>query len=80
MAQAYRRFFTKMAEDHPDVVFVAAAGNDNFEPDGTRSFPSGFALPNVITVGNVNNDGTTNESSNRSSGPSRHRPRSLLAP
>jgi len=64
---AYRRFFTQMAQDHPDVVFVAAAGNDAAEPDGTRSYPGGFPLSNVITVGNVNNDGTTNSSSNLTS-------------
>jgi hypothetical protein len=67
VADAYRRFFSKMAMDHPDVVFVAAAGNDNFEPDGTRTYPGGFGFANVITVGNVNNDGSTNASSNRTS-------------
>lgn len=67
VAAAYRRFFSKMAVDHPDVVFVAAAGNDNFEPDGTRTYPGGFGFANVITVGNVNNDGSTNSSSNRTS-------------
>jgi len=68
LGAAFRRFFTQMATDHPDVVFVAAAGNNSDpSPDGTRSFPGGLRLDNVVTVGNVNNDGTTYESSNLSS-------------
>jgi len=35
--------------------------------DGATRFPSGLDLPNMITVGNVNNDGTTNETSNQAS-------------
>ncbi|HSQ38223.1 MAG TPA: S8 family serine peptidase, partial [Acidimicrobiia bacterium] len=68
MSAAYRRFFEQMARDHPDVVFVAAAGNaGDTAPDGSRNLPGGFPLPNVITVGNVYNDGTTVASSNQSS-------------
>ena len=29
IAQAYRKFFEKMARDHPKVLFVVAAGNDS---------------------------------------------------
>jgi subtilisin family serine protease len=61
---AYHRFFTQMERDYPNVVFVAAAGNDGITPDGATYMPAGMPLSNVITVGNVNNDGTTNESSN----------------
>ena len=61
--EAYRRFFSRIAIDHPDVVFVAAAGNYGINPDGSKSFPGGIPLPNVITVGNVNNDGAKNPSS-----------------
>ena len=67
-AAAFRRFFQRMCVDHPDVVFVATAGNEsagNRPPrEGSRSFPGGAPLPNVITVGNVNNDGTLSGSSN----------------
>lgn len=66
-ALLYRRFFEQMAVRHPDVLFVASAGNDGRSLDGEHRFPSGLDLPNMVTVGNVNNDGTTNESSNTSS-------------
>jgi len=59
-AAAYRKFFEKMAAQHPDVTFVCAAGNEagaltktNYAPAG-----AGSGLPNVITVGNVMNDGS----------------------
>ena len=65
VAAAYRRFFTQMTEDHPDVLFVFAAGNDGEELDGTNDWPGGMALPNVITVGNVHSDGTLVDNSNR---------------
>jgi hypothetical protein len=58
----YRRFFEQLAERHPSVLFVAAAGNESAAPDGY--WPGGFALPNMITVGNLENDGTTRSSSN----------------
>ena len=59
----YRRFFERMAQRHPDVLFVGSAGNDGVVP--TYRWPSGLALPNMITVGNVMNDGSTVASSNR---------------
>ena len=70
-AAMYRLFFTQMAERHPEVLFVASAGNDNLTEEvvaGDRTFPGGLALPNMITVGNVQNDGTSRETSNRTSG------------
>jgi len=59
VAAAYRRFFEKMAKDHPDVLFVCAAGNDGGALSKTNYYPAGAGsgLPNVITVGNVMNDG-----------------------
>ena len=64
-AAAYRKFFEQMSVDHPDVLFVCSAGNDGKSRDGTKRFPSGQNLPNMITVGNVMNDGTTADSSNK---------------
>ncbi len=64
---AYKKFFTKMAAEHPDVLFVCSAGNDGVPRDGDKRYPSGFALSNMITVGNVMNDGTVATSSNRQS-------------
>jgi hypothetical protein len=53
----YKKFFEKMAADHPDVLFVCSGGNTGTALNGTRRFPSGLALPNMITVGAVDNDG-----------------------
>jgi hypothetical protein len=57
-AKAYKNFFERMARDHPDVLFVCSAGNDGEIVDGTKRYPSGLNLPNMITVGNVMNDGS----------------------
>lgn len=67
LTNVYRRFFEKMADDYPEVVFVCSAGNGGVEVDGDRRFPSGFALPNVVTVGNLGNDGDRWASSNMAS-------------
>jgi subtilisin family serine protease len=56
--KAFKSFFEKMARDHPDVLFVCSAGNDGEVVDGDRRYPSGLNLPNMITVGNVMNDGS----------------------
>ena len=60
----FRAFYERMAREHPEVVFVAAAGNHGQAADGSQMYPGGFDLPNVITVGNVVNDGTVWKSSN----------------
>ena len=66
VAVAYTKFFQKMAKEHPDVTFVCAAGNETGALSKTNYFPAGAAsgLPNVITVGNVMNDGGPADSSN----------------
>lgn len=66
LAAAYRKFFEKMAKDHPDVTFVCAAGNEKGELSKTNYWPAGAGsgLSNVITVGNVMNDGDEATSSN----------------
>ncbi len=66
-AAAYRLFFEQMAVRHPNVLFVGSAGNGGASLDGTHRYPSGLNLPNMITVGNVNNDGTKEQWSNTSS-------------
>lgn len=68
---AYKKFFEKMAKDHPDVIFVAAAGNEakvNGAITSNNYYPAGIPLPNVITVGALNNDGTKASFSNFASG------------
>lgn len=65
IAAVYKDYFTRMEAERPDIIFVAAAGNDGDSVDGSRYYPAGFALSNVITVGNVTNDGTMWKESNR---------------
>ncbi len=67
-AAAYRRFFERMAELHPNVVFVAAAGNESGELDGENYYPGGIDLPNVITVGAIDHTGDAARFSNTTSG------------
>lgn len=59
--ETYTRFFTKMAEKHPDVLFVCSGGNGGTQMDGSKRYPSGLALPNMITVGALDNDGKQSE-------------------
>ncbi len=64
ISKAYEKFFKEIYKTHPGVVFVAAAGNEGQDPiskgglNGSNYFPAGMKLPNVITVGALNNDGT----------------------
>lgn len=70
ISKAYEKFFKEIYKTHPDVVFVAAAGNEGMDPvskgglNGSNYFPAGMKLPNVMTVGALNNDGTRAEFSN----------------
>lgn len=64
VAAAYKKFFEKMAREKPGVIFVCSAGNDGKALDGKKRYPSGLNLPNMITVGNLENDGTKWKSSN----------------
>jgi hypothetical protein len=64
-AAMWRKFFSQMSHAHPEVLFVYSAGNAAGSLDGHNHFPGGISAPNVITVGNVNNDGSTNSTSNK---------------
>lgn len=66
-AATWKRFFQKMGVDHPDVLFVCSAGNHRQSVNGLRHWPAGLNLPNMITVGNIMNDGTKADSSNTAS-------------
>ena len=57
ICQAYKLFFEKMNKDFPDVVFVASAGNNGQGADGTNHGPGGISVPNLITVGALDQDG-----------------------
>jgi hypothetical protein len=63
-ADMWRAFFAQMARDHPEVLFVYAAGNETGVLDGHTYYPGGIASENVITVGNLDADGTTHSTSN----------------
>jgi len=65
---AYKRFFTKMAADHPDVVFVCSGGNGGNVMNGARRIPSGLNVPNMITVGALDADGKTASYADKASG------------
>ena len=57
--ETYKRFFTQMAADHPDVLFVCSGGNGGADMDGSKRYPSGLPLDNMITVGALDKDGKT---------------------
>jgi subtilisin family serine protease len=40
-----------------DILFIAAAGNSGTDNDATASYPSGYALPNVIAVAAIDKAG-----------------------
>ena len=58
-AVAMRRLLEAAHRIRPNVVFVAAAGNEGVGLDGSNQFPGGAPLPNLITVGAVDSDGTS---------------------
>ncbi len=64
IVKAYTKFFKKIQETNPSVIFVASAGNSGNADgsqgalNGKNDCPAGIKLPNVITVGAINNDGT----------------------
>jgi hypothetical protein len=64
IVKAYEKFFKKMQETKPNIIFVASAGNSGNADksqgalNGKNDCPAGIKLPNVITVGAVNNDGS----------------------
>ena len=43
--------------DAANILFVAAAGNDGRDNDTTASYPSGYTLPNVISVATIDKNG-----------------------
>lgn len=55
-AKAINRFLTVMNQKHPDVLFVAAAGDNKTGLDGNNDF-WGQKLPNLMTVGGVTGKG-----------------------
>jgi len=50
----HSRVLENVMADRHDILFVVSAGND---ASGTPHFPAGFNLPNIISVGAINNRG-----------------------
>ncbi len=48
----------------PGVMVSAAAGNDNVNNDHFPVYPASFALPNVLSVASIHNEGHLTESTN----------------
>lgn len=48
---AYRKAVKRQLQAHPEVLFVVAAGNENFKLEGENYYPGGIQLPHVLTVG-----------------------------
>ena len=61
---AYNDFFETMYRDYPCLLFVCSAGNDGSKLDGDKRIPNGIPSSNMITVGNVWNNGTREPHSN----------------
>jgi subtilisin family serine protease len=45
-------------ESAPDILFVAGSGNEDNSADFNEYIPGGFSLPNLVTVGAVDQAGT----------------------
>lgn len=62
----YRLEFTLAVARHPDVLFVAAAGNSSLMLDEVDhlTYPCGVRAPNVLCVGALNKNGDPTEFSN----------------
>jgi subtilisin family serine protease len=53
-----REGFEAALKSAPEILFIAAAGNSDDDNEFTQMFPSGVNLPNLITVGAVDQAGT----------------------
>lgn len=61
-SQDDRALYQAMANS--GMLFVVAAGNDGADEDISPSYPAAYALDNIISVANLNCDGTLHYSSN----------------
>lgn len=55
-----------LIKNHPEILFVTAAGNNglNIDLPGNNYFPASYSLPNIISVGSLDEYGDKTESSN----------------
>lgn len=52
------------AISNSSMLFVVAAGNDGADTDASPCYPASYDLDNIISVANLNYDGTLHDSSN----------------
>ncbi len=57
MFEVHDKAFHNAMESTPDILFVAAAGNNNDDVDFAGSIPSTFNFPNMMTIGAVDIEG-----------------------
>jgi len=67
-AEEFYRFFKSINDEWPKHLFVCSAGNDGKNGGGINRIPNGYfdgeSLKNMITVGNIWNDGTPEKTCN----------------
>lgn len=56
--------YLKAAKNHPEILFVVAAGNEGLNIDKTPTYPAAFKLKNQIVVASTNASGELSEFSN----------------
>lgn len=47
-----------------DITFIVAAGNDDKSLDETPYYPAAYVMPNLVSVGNLQEDGSKSDMSN----------------
>lgn len=55
--ELFRTAMTEAMSSTPEILFVAAAGNSNSDAQFDETVPSGIDLPNILTVGAVDQSG-----------------------
>lgn len=67
IAKAMKKFLEKINSEHPDVIFVASAGNEGMGVDGSNDL-FGQKIPNLVTVGATDENGVPASYSNYATG------------
>ncbi len=58
------RSFAEAARRHPEILFIASAGNDGRDIDDERVYPAALGLPNLITATSASDNGLPAQGSN----------------
>ncbi|MBD3363527.1 S8 family serine peptidase [Candidatus Dojkabacteria bacterium] len=68
ISNIYKKFLKRMEVEHPEVVFVASAGNHNKEITSNNRTVGGIKAPNLITAGALDKNGDKAKFSNYTNG------------